>query len=218
MLGNSAGLHLATTAKADLEAAGQLLDERCDLRCPDQEKQAYEDLCLRFHDIFSKSDFDLGRCDYIQHTIQLKNPGEPVYVKQFPLPHADRDSLDSWVQELLKVGAIELSRSTFNSPLFTVQKKDGSRRIILDFRKLNDSSVQDRYAIREIRQCIDEVGQAGANVFSAVSDAKIEGTKTQMLSIEKAIRMHPSSQAVPSLDTPLGQYIVSRRPCSRLAS
>ncbi len=152
--------HLTPTEKADFL-------EKLNLRCPSSERDAYTELCLRFHDVFSKSKFDLGRTDVIQHTIRLKDK-EPVHVKQFPLAHAHRDLITSWVDELLAQGAIEISRSCYNSPLFLVPKPDKSKRVVLDFRRLNLASVPDRYIIREIRDCIDMVGTNNSTVFSAI--------------------------------------------------
>ena len=141
--------------------------EKLKLRCPEKWKARYEELCLKFHDVFSKSKFDLGRCNTIEHSIRVKEE-EPVHVKQFPLPYADRETAKEWVQELLKQGAIEVSRSAYNSPLFFVKKQNGGKRAVLDFRKLNSASLPDKYIIREIRECIDEVGQAESKVFSAI--------------------------------------------------
>ncbi len=39
---------------------------------------------------------------------------------------------------MLERGAIQLSRSPWNSPLFLVQKKDGQYIPVIDFRKVNE--------------------------------------------------------------------------------
>ena len=141
--------------------------EKLQLECPDEWRPEYTQLCLDYHDVFSKDKFDLGKTDVIQHSIRLKDD-EPVHVKQFPLPMAHRETVMNWVEELLAQGAIELSRSCYNSPIFLVPKPKGGLRAVLDFRKLNQASVPDKYVIREIRACIDEVGQDGSRVFTAV--------------------------------------------------
>ena len=141
--------------------------EMIKLKCPEEWKEKYTELLLHFHDVFSKSKFDLGRCNVIEHSIRLKDE-DPVHVKQFPLPHAHRDVASEWVKELLGQGAIEVSRSAYNSPVFFVKKANGGLRAVLDFRELNHKSLPDRYVIREIRECIDEVGANGSKVFSAI--------------------------------------------------
>ena len=41
-------------------------------------------------------------------------------------------------------------------------------RAVLDFREVNDASVPDRYTIREIRDCEDDIGLSESKVFSAI--------------------------------------------------
>ena len=41
-------------------------------------------------------------------------------------------------------------------------------RAVLDFRSVNLNSVPDRYPIREVRDCVDEVGLSGSKVFSTI--------------------------------------------------
>ena len=73
------------------------------------------------------------------------------------------------MDELLKKGAIEVSRSWFNSPIFLVPKPHGhGMRAVLDFRAVNLNSVPDRYTIREVRDCVDEVGLAGSKKNSTI--------------------------------------------------
>ena len=130
--------------------------------------QAYRDLILRFHDTCSKSKFDLGRTGVVKHAIRLKD-NEPVHEKQFRIPLEHVKVIHDWLEELIAKGAIEISRSAYNSPIFLVPKPHGhGLRVVLDYRKLNLASVPDRYTIREVRDCVDEVGQAGSMVFSAL--------------------------------------------------
>ena len=143
------------------------------IECKDEnEKRQYEQLCVHFHDVFSKDKFDLGHSDVIEHKIKLKDPeGDPVHVKQFPIPLAYRQQIWDWVDELLAQGAIELSRSSYNSPIFSVPKPHSNgkeRRIVLDFRAINQASVADKYTIRDVRECVDQVGQNASRVFSAL--------------------------------------------------
>jgi hypothetical protein len=156
----------ASAAPLNEKEKEEFLD-KLQLKCPDEWKSKYTALCLRFHDVFSKSKFDLGRCNTIEHSIRLKDT-DPVHKKQFQLPYSDAETAADWVEELLKQGAIEVSRSAYNSPLFFVAKQDKTRRAVLDFRALNTASIPDKYIIREIRACIDEVGAKGSKVFSAI--------------------------------------------------
>ena len=128
----------------------------------------YKQLLLDYHDTCSKSKFDLGCTDVVEHKIKMKTE-DPIHIRQFRIPFEHRQTIYDWVDELLKKGAIEVSRSCFNSPIFLVPKPHGhGMRAVLDFREVNNNSVPDRYTIREIRDCIDEIGLSNSKVFSTI--------------------------------------------------
>ena len=86
---------------------------------PSEWKTRYMDLRVKYHDVCSKGKFDLGRTDVIEHKVSMKM-GEPIHTRQFRIPLEHRQTIYDWVDELLKKGAIEVSRSRFNSPTFLV--------------------------------------------------------------------------------------------------
>ena len=125
-------------------------------------------MLYRYHDVISKGKFDLGWTDVVEHKIEL-NDDDPVHIRQFRIPLEHRQTIYDWVDELLKKGAIEVSRSTYNSPIFLVPKPHGQgMRAVLDYRAVNLKSKPDRYTIREIRDCIDEIGLASSDTFTTI--------------------------------------------------
>jgi hypothetical protein len=91
----------------------------------------------------------------------------PVHQRQFRVPFAQEEDLYKYVDKLLKSGAIEVSCSPYNSALFCVAKKQLPNaaprdtvplRVILDFRA-------DRYCVKEVRECLEEVGKAKSAIF-----------------------------------------------------
>ena len=92
-----------------------------------------------------------------------------MHIRQFRIPLEHRQTIYDWADELLKKGAMEVSRSTYNSPIFLVPKQHGQgMRAVLDYRVVNLKSKPDRYTIREIRDCIDEIGLAGSDTFTTI--------------------------------------------------
>lgn len=130
-------------------------------------REKYLELILKNHDIFSEDKYDLGRTHIMSHKVTLKDK-EPIYVKQFRIPESHRSVLLDHLQNWIKLGVVSPSRSSYNSPIFCVPKKDGSLRPVLDFRAVNDSSFTDKYSQNEIQDCIDALGRSKSKVFSSL--------------------------------------------------
>ena len=158
------------------EAEREYLLSKMHIKAPSEWRQRYIDLMLRYHDTMSKNKFDLGWSDVVKHKIRMKTE-EPIFVRQFRVPMHHHEVLKEFVNELLRKGAIRPSRSPYNSPIFCVDKKmphdakPGDKpplRTVLDFRTINLNSMPDRYSMRDVRECLDEVGLESSNVYSAV--------------------------------------------------
>ena len=156
----------------------ELLRQKLRIGCPEDERREYENLLLQYADVFSHSAFDLGRCDTIQHSVRLRSEN-PIHMRQFRIPWAHEAAVHKYVDELLKLKALEVSRSPYNSAIFCVPKKlhpgqpppsdpsDGLR-VVLDYRAINAESFPDKFVIREIKDCIDDIGRAQSVIFSSL--------------------------------------------------
>ena len=76
------------------------------------------------------------RTNVIECTIRLTTD-EPVKCKPYPVPHAVRNVIQKEVQDMLDMGIIEPSDSSYAAPVTIVRKPDGNIRFCLDFRRLN---------------------------------------------------------------------------------
>ncbi len=68
---------------------------------------------------------------------------------------------------MLDQGVIQHSRSPWNSPLFLVPQKDGSFRPVIDFRKVNKVTENDRYPLPVLGDLLMSLGQ-GNTIFSSL--------------------------------------------------
>ena len=174
----------------------KFIEENAKINVPEKYAQDYLNLLKKHHMVFSRSKTDLGRSDLITHEIHLKTE-EPVYVKQFKMPDVHRDYLEEQVKEWLKLGIVQPTRSRYNSPMFLVNKKDGGFRVVQDFRALNSNSHIDKYTMKDVSECIGEIGRSNSTIFSTLD---LTSGFWQML-------LHPKSRPYTAFTIPgMGQF------------
>ncbi len=95
----------------------------------------------------------------VRHDIKTP-PG--VIVKQWPyhIPEARQQAIEEEIQQMLKLGVIEPSRSPWFSPIVLVPKPDGTLRFCNDFRHLNEVSEFDGYPMPRVDELLDHLGRA----------------------------------------------------------
>ena len=95
-----------------------------------------QSLLHEFSEVFQKP-VNLPPVRTYDHTIPLVPNASPVNSKPYRYSHLHKDEIERQVKELLSAGLITHSTSPFASPVLLVQKKDGSWRFCVDYRKLN---------------------------------------------------------------------------------
>ena len=145
----------------------RFLSQNVKISCPPNIRTLVINLLEEFHDVVSSSPTDLGGTDLISHKVHLKTD-VPVHTKQFPIPLANEEFILQYVKDLLDKDVIEPSLSPYNSPIFVVPKPHGGRRIVLDFRNINKITFQDKYIVRTVQSCIDQIGYMNAKIFTSL--------------------------------------------------
>ena len=100
------------------------------------EKLQVKELISEFRDIFAEGEDDMGTTDLAEHDIVLKDK-TPIRSKYYNVPLALKAKAEKEVKRLMDLRIIEPSSSSFHSPSFCTVKKDGSIRILTDYRQLN---------------------------------------------------------------------------------
>jgi len=92
------------------------------------------------------------------HSIDLKETFKPQKGKIYPLSKNEKEKVQNFVEDQLRKGYIRPSKSPQMSPVFFVGKKDGSKRMVIDYRNLNSQTVKNNYLLPLITELIDNMG------------------------------------------------------------
>jgi hypothetical protein len=74
--------------------------------------------------------------------------------------------LKKQIDELLEKDYIRPSTSPWSTPVLFVEKKDGTKRMCIDYRALNEVTVKNKYPLPRIEDVFDQL--RGASVFSKI--------------------------------------------------
>ena len=72
----------------------------------------------------------------------------------------EEEALNQWLDKQLKAGLIVESKSRYTAPCFYIPKKDGSLRLVQDYRKLNQITIKDKMPLPLIGEVIDKLKKA----------------------------------------------------------
>ncbi len=107
--------------------------------------------------VFSANDSDVGGIPDLQLDINLTD-NLPVQKSYLNVPKPLFTEVKNYVEDLLNRKFIKKSSSPYSSPVVCVTKKDGSLRLCIDYRALNQKTVADRHPLPRIQQTIENLG------------------------------------------------------------
>ncbi len=100
------------------------------------------------------------------HTIVLKDNYKVVNRRNFKASMKDKDVILEEVHRLLKEDKIQESNSLWNSPIILVPKPNGSYRMCIDYRSLNDLTVPELCPPPSVEESLNSL--SGSSVFTTL--------------------------------------------------
>ena len=102
----------------------------------------------------------------IEFLIELLPGTGPISRRTYRMPANDLEEIKKQIKELLEKGYIRPSSSPWRAPVLLVEKKDGSLRMVVDYRGLNEVTIKNKYPLPMINDLFDQLH--GAKVFSKI--------------------------------------------------
>jgi hypothetical protein len=93
----------------------------------------------------------------IEFVIELKPGTAPIYKTPFRMTTLELAKLKEHISELLEKGFICPSSSPWGAPVIFVPKKDGTQRLCMDYRALNEVTVKNKYQQPRIDDLFDQL-------------------------------------------------------------
>ena len=128
-------------------------------------KQKLRELVKQYRDVFALAQDPLGTAVGTEHPIETRD-AVPIKMAPYKIAPHKLPAIRAEIQELLENGVIVPSKNPFSSPIVMVPKKDGTKRMCIDYRKLNEITVKDAYPLPRNGQRIDAL--QGAGFFSSL--------------------------------------------------
>lgn len=128
-----------------------------------EERDALINVCSEYRDVFYTPDQNMTFTSDIKHRIETTDD-IPIYTKSYRYPFVHKEEVTKQINEMLEKNIIRPSNSPWSSPIWIVAKKadaSGKKkwRLVIDYRKLNEKTIDDRYPLPNISDILDKLGK-----------------------------------------------------------
>ena len=107
----------------------------------------------------------IGRTTRGEHRINTQD-AQPIALPLRRIAWIEKDKIKEEIDKMKQQHIIEDSESPWSSPPVLVRKKDGSVRFCIDYRRLNDVTIPDKYPLPRIDDVLDALSQG--HYFSVI--------------------------------------------------
>ena len=90
----------------------------------------------------------------------MEETPKELNVKTYAMIIKKEEALNQWLDKQLKARLIVESKLRYIVPYFYIPKKNGSLRLVQDYRKLNQVTIKDKRLLSLIEEVIDKLKEA----------------------------------------------------------
>ena len=166
-------LHLHEEEFVETEGPSELSEKKfkvIDNYLSQQEQKALQYLIDEHTEIIHFENEKLTFTHAIKHNIRTID-NIPIHTKSYRYPQIFESEVQNQVKKMLKDGIVRESISPYTSPVWIVPKKADATglkkdRLVVDYRKLNNNTISNKYPIPDITDILDKLGRA--SYFSTI--------------------------------------------------
>jgi hypothetical protein len=120
-------------------------------------------IAREYPDVFPEELPDMPPNRDIEFMIELLPGTPPISKRPYRMPVNELVQLKKQIAKLQSKGFIHSSSSPWGAPVLFVEKKDGTQRMCVDYRSLNEVTIKNKYPLPRIEDLFDQM--KGAIVF-----------------------------------------------------
>jgi hypothetical protein len=102
----------------------------------------------------------------VEFALELILGTAPISKRAYKVSGPKLVELKKQINELLEKGYIRHITSSWAAPVLFIEKKDGTKRMCIDYRALNEVAIKNKYPLPSIEDMSDQL--RGASVFSKI--------------------------------------------------
>lgn len=159
-------------------------------------QQEWEAMQRDYVDILNNNELSAGRppADRPMHRIHTLADAAPSFAPLYRRTPKDNATIEEKVGEWIRKGIVRRSTSPFAHNVVLAPKKDGSKRLCINFKPLNEITVPQKFPMPRVDELLDSL--QGASVFSTLDfkDAYLQ------------IAIHPDDRHKTAFHTRTGKY------------
>ena len=106
--------------------------------------------------VFAYKYTDIEGCNLLPHVIETSSD-KPIYIPRYRRSNYENDIISVEIDLMLQAKIIQPSSSPYSSSIVLVPKPDGSKRVCVDYRKLNAITFADNFPLPRIQDNLDSL-------------------------------------------------------------
>ena len=121
-----------------------------------------KEVIMKHHQLFNSTTVTIAETP--QAHVICTGDYPPTTSRPYPQTSEKEQAMFDIIQEMLKNKQIRASRSQYSAPILLIKKRDGTYRFVVDYRKLNNITIPDKYPLPRLEQALQYV--AGYKFYS----------------------------------------------------